>query len=239
MRRKKEIGCLGITAISLWLMTGCGPAEFLHPLFEEPERIRIPGLAGTWIAVDSKHPEEETLSFAEKENRAYLFRIGGDEESYMGYAGQIASDRFLEIHPEIHIRGGGRFKVPARTAGADGPASPVAIADGLCLVFTRIPAGLPATEELEFRVLTTRMILKLQMEGDRLAIWYLDSKALQEILESGEATLAHSLEPDFLVTASTRELRSFLEVNDQEALPRIYVSLGTFRRAAAAGPAGS
>jgi hypothetical protein len=230
MHRGKMVCLLGNLGISIFLFAGCGPAEFLNPLFEESERIQMPGLAGRWAKPDAENPQEEVLIFREKENRSYSFWVGEEDERYKGLAGQIGSDWYFEIHPEIDIRSGGRFKIPAGDSGNAAKVAPIPIADGLCLILGKNSSGLALKEDIEFEIRPTRMILKLHLEENLLDIWYLDEKPLKEDLEKGEIRLSHSLQPAFLVTAPTRELRCFLEEHGRETTPRLFTKLGSFRR---------
>jgi len=218
--------------LALCLVSGCGPAEFLNPLFEESEKIILPGLAGNWAEEGSEKPGEEVLLFEEKEGRGYRFRIGIENGSYEGFAGMIGPDCYFEIIPEISIRHGGQFKVllPSGEGIRGSSATTVPIADGLCLVFGKRSSSLAQAEEIEFKVLPTRMILQLRIAGDHLDIWYLDSKDLKERLDEGELLLPHSTEPGFVVSASSQELRDFLQQYNQDTAPGLFTKLGTYRR---------
>lgn len=243
MYRKKILYCFGVLAAGSCLFTGCGPAELVNPLFEESERILLPGLPGIWLEQKSENQEEDALIFEEKEDQSYefCFRMGKEAKSYKGFAGRIGADYYFEILPEMNIKSRGRFKIPLPDTAANQETlvSPIPIADGLCLVLGKRFSALNLGNEIEFEVLPTRMILKLQIVGNQMEVWYLDAQSLQKNLEKGVIHLSHGIDPSFLVFASTQELHQFFETCEPQLLFRLFTQLGSYQRSLLAEEIGS
>lgn len=225
---KKMIFVFGLVVCSV-VTIGCGPADFLQPLFRESDRVTLPGLEGVWQKTDAEVSKKECLVFEKQESNRYRFYLGEDQEEYEASLGCIGPDYFLEILPDHGIREDGRVKVILPAEGQRSSSSVVRITDSLCLTIGRIQPISTYPQELELLVTATRHILKLRLEGDVLEVAYCDKDTLLKMLNKGQARLDYSPGQE-LVTASTEDLQSFLLMYDRNPQSGLFAEMGTYRR---------
>jgi len=181
------------------LLCGCAPVDSFFPLYKPEDKAFEPGLIGVW-----KLPDKDAKSKDDKDSR-WTFRRSADQDFYDFKWGTV--------------RAKGGFLSKARL---------VRLGSALFIDFEGDSEnkGLNSKDTLmPFPAVSVHMMGRIWLEGDTLRIHFLKDDWVNTQIEAGSFPLAHvGTGGDVLLTASTDELRKFMQdhADDAEALSNNY-----------------
>jgi hypothetical protein len=220
----------------LMSLSGCGPAKFFESLFRPDNEVVDDRLVGTWHLFDPDAPAKEWIvQFEKKETNRYLFRWTEDDSAltFEGTLGKLGGIYYMDLLPLQDSVQGKTIQIKLARDNQRCVLAPQihSLGDWSYLVLgaeeerdslAGVDKGQPA------KVVVAHLALKLELEGEKLHLFFLEDDNLEKGIQEKGRILEHVTEPEFLITAPTAELEKFLA-----SLPAdsdYFSELGEFRK---------
>jgi hypothetical protein len=206
-----------------FFLTGCDPADSLHPLIPPQEAILDPSLEGDWTAVSEDNSKgSEVLRFSREDpsdlqSRDYSVRLGDCEESveFLGRLGRIDEELYLDLSPKVELNGNGIHLLQGVYVDpAFVQEQQVVKLNGQLLLEAH--AGNRGAEahggfhQLEIKASPIHWVFKVELTDKKLRLGYLDDLYLCGLIEDKKTNVDCVREHGLILTAETSQLQQLV-----------------------------
>ncbi len=220
------VRALGLLTAAL-LVTSCGPAESMNPLFTEAERTFDPALLGAWESKDGSG----VLKFETFGDRAYKVTESDpktqEQASYEARLARLGDGLFLDLLPQDAKVTPGSYRVRMVSTANTMSFVPhfLRVGDGVYLSLGAASFDLQR-DLYDFRIVQAHWVVQAWKEGgDHLRLGLLDEEWVKKMLDERKANVGFERvgedRKDVVLTASTQDLQRFVveHAKDPDAFP--------------------
>jgi hypothetical protein len=227
MKNMKMTGSFLAMSLAI-LLAGCGPADSLHPLFNDHDVVFDSALVGEWVGDGG-----ESFKFEKAANNAYRLTYTeengneGDSEQtlYTAHLVYLRGYRFLDIEPEKFNASPGSYSLHSDWCHS-GFEPLFRVGDGS---YVRLVVRDPDTGGMRFNLhlLRAHQFFRVWSDGATMRFAQLDGEWLTKAVAQGRVAVAHTFvgmeKRDVVLTAPTSDLQQFVleHSEDKEAFSEI------------------
>jgi len=233
LKRRATVLTTAVVALAA-LLTACGPASSLNPLFADKDLIFDPSLVGEWV---EKGPDHSRLRFEQAGPTAYRAisidpHASGDttsETPYEAHLVRLGAYRFLDVSPLQLTAANDSQPLGPWPASADPAGSRfLQVGDGFYIELQGSGSSDSQTPG-QANLRRGHWIFRLDKNGRSLTLAALDDDWLKNAINQGDVAIAHSPSDhhnkEIVITAPSADLQQLVleHSTDQKAFSDITV----------------